>query len=207
MTYFLCKAGGLLAGSFAWSIGSTAYSTNSEASVAASWDAAILGMWQLTAFAAFISEDTTLTYTSASTASATFKQTTKTTTDHNIAGTSTSPCVGYRTSMLVTFRSAYATRWGRGRWFLPGPADNALATTGYELSTAASTAVADAVDAFFTDLGPNVSLQILHRKGSLDGTVAPNSVSPVTAADTPNLFGTQRRRADKQIPTRISISV
>lgn len=207
MTYFLCKAGGLLGGTFAWSIGSVVYSASAESAVESAWDAAILAMWEDSTLAPFIPSTTTLTYTSSSTASAEFKQTTKTTTDHDIAGTSSSDAVGYRTCIIVTWRSALATRWGRGRWFLPGPATNALASTGYELSTAASTAVSDGVAAFTSALGSTLQLQILHRKGSLDGAASPLSLSPVVTADTPNTFATQRRRADKIVPVRTTIVV
>jgi hypothetical protein len=207
VTYYLLKAGGLLGGTFPWSFGSVGFSAGAESSVATTWDAAILALWQDATLAPFMPATTTLTYTSASTASPEFKQTTKTTLDHSIAGGSSSDAVGWRTCIIVTWRSILSTRYGRGRWYMPGPATNALAATGYELSAAASTAVSDAVSAFSGALGGAITLQILHRKGSLDGAATPLSLSPVTSADTPNTFGSQRRRADKIVPTRTVISV
>jgi hypothetical protein len=207
MGYFLLKAGGLLAGSFPWSVNAVGESSASEATVASTFDTAFLAYWDSSGWNTMIPETTTLTYTSASTASATFTQTTKTETDHSTAGGGTADALPYRTAVLVTFRSVLATRYGRGRWYLPGPTTAALASTGYQLSSTAQGDLVTAMGAFFTALGSTITLQILHRKGALGGAVSPYSLSPVVTSDCPNTFGNQRRRADKLVPTRSSIGV
>lgn len=205
MTNFLYAFGGLLNGAAPWSVRTVGVSTQTEAATAASWDAAVLALWQQAAFTLYIPALTTLTFTSASTASAAFKQTTKTTTNHNIAGTSASKAVDYRQSVIVTMRTAKATRYGHGRMYLPGLASNAIdSTTGYIILPAAMTALKAAVDAFQAALAGNITLQILHRHGTIDGTVPALSMDAVTTMDMPNHFAVQRRRGDKVVPTRTS---
>lgn len=207
MTFFLCKAQGLLAGSFPWSFNSVMSGTVSEASAQTAWDAAIVALWTNATLAPFLPPTTTLTETSTSTATATFTQFTQTRNTHSTAGTSTSAAIGFRTCEIVTFRSQYATKWGHARWFLPSLATNALATTGYELSSAAQTAIVDGVNAFFTALGTTLAMQVFHRKAPISGYVPALSTSPVVSGDVPNTFATQRRRADKIVPTRMSITI
>jgi hypothetical protein len=207
MTYFLCKAGGLLAGSFPWSIGSVMYGTISEAAAQTAWDAAIVALWSNVALAPFIPTATTLTYTSSSTATPTFTQSTKTENTHAIAGTSVDPAIGYRVCEIVTFTTLFSTKWGRGRWYFPSLGYNALAAGGYSLAATAQAAMVTGVNAFFTSLGSTLQMQILHRKAPLSGAVTAYSTSVVNGGTVPNTFATQRRRADKIVPTRSAIIV
>lgn len=203
MTNYLCKAGGLLNGSQPWSMRWVMFSNLTEGATQTQFDAAMLALWQQAAFTLYIPALTTLTYTQTSTASATFKQTTVTKATHNIAGTSASKSLPYHVALVWTHRTAVATRWGRGRVYLPPLATNAADTTnGYIILPAAVTALAAACVAFETALGPSVIRQVLHRKGSLDGTRGPNSLDAVTGTDVPNIFVTQKRRGSKVVPVR-----
>jgi hypothetical protein len=207
MTYFLCRAQGLLNGSFPWSFGSVMYGTESESSSQTAWDNAVQALWTNATLAPYIPALTTLTETSTSTATPTFTQSTKTITTHNIAGTATDTALGYRTCEVVTFTSVFATKWGRGRWYLPSLAYNALSADGYSMLAAAQTAIVDGVNAFFSSLGSTLQMQILHRKAPLSGAVTAYSTSVVNGGTVPNTFATQRRRADKIVPTRSAITV
>jgi hypothetical protein len=207
MTYYLNTIQGLLADSFPWSMTMTTESSDSESAVQTTWDAAVLAMWNLAGLQTYLPPTTYLTQTSTSTASATFRQTTKTVSNHNISGGSSDPALPFRTCEIITFRSLFATKWGRGRWFFPGLSYNALAADGYTMLAAAQTELVDALNAFFSGLGGTVQPQILHRKAALDGATTPYSVSPITAADIPDSFASQRRRADKRVPVRSTVTV
>jgi len=203
MPNYLLTFGGLQNGAQPWSCRAVGVSSGNESATETAWDTAVQALWNTATLLPYIPALTTLTYTSTSTASSTFKQTTKTTITHSIAGTSASKAIGYRTCEVVTLRTAKATRYGRGRIYLPSLAINAVdTTTGYLILPAAMTALGTAVTNFFSSLGATITLQILHRKGSLDGTVSPLSMDPVISSDLPNLFCTQRRRGDKVVPTR-----
>lgn len=205
MTFYIHKAQGVI-GAFAWSFGAISSSTATESAAETAWGAGIAAMFGTTAFLGLLPTTVEFTLTSTSTASADFKQTTKTQTTHAITGTSASPALPYQVSEVVTLRTALATKYGHGRWFLPAMATNALATGGFVLSATAVSDIVAAVNAAFAAFGSTLSIQILHRKGSLNGAATPFSVSPVNSGDVPNKFVIQKRRADKFTVTRSAIT-
>ena len=182
-------------------------STDSEATAETAWSNAIEALYTFSGLAPYLPSTTTMTETSTSTASATFKQTTKTLTTHDVAGTSSDPALPYRTCEIITFRTLYATRWGRGRWYFPGLAYNALAADGYSLLAAAQTALVDGMNAFFGALSGSLIPCIRHINAPKDGAIGAYSNTIITACDIPNTFATQRRRADKIVPTRVTVTV
>lgn len=207
MTYYLLQASGTLSGSFPWSINAFGESSSSESTVANAWDGNFREIWTNETLAPYIPTTVEITETSASTASSTFKQTTKTTTASTTAGTSTSPSLPYHTCEIVTLRSALAKRSGRGRWYLPPFATNALAADGFSLLAAAQDALEGALTTFFSGITPTITLGVKHLKNSSDGTTTAYTMSQIVACDIPNTFAVQRRRADKLVPTRVSVSV
>lgn len=207
MAYFLAQASGTLAGSFPWSINSLLESSGAEATVSDSWTEAITALFEDDTLAPYIPSTVEVSETTVSTATAAFKQTTKTTESLSIVGTSTSPALPYHTCETVTFRTAYATRWGRGRWYLPPLATNAMAADGFSLLAAAQTALQAGMTAFFTAASSGFTMQVKHLRGSEDGTRGAATADAVTACDIPNAFAVQRRRADKLAETRLSVSV
>lgn len=206
MPNYLHTAEGTLNSSFPWSFTAKSTSTVTEAAAETAWAAGIAAWFNLPAFNAFLSADVELTETSTSTATVTWKQSTLTRTSHTIVGTGTK-ALPYHTSEIVTLRSALATKYGHGRWYVPPMDVTALATTGFILSTAAQTALRDAVNAAFASWAGVLNLQILHRHGSIDGVVAANSTSQVIAGDVANTFAVQRRRADKSAVSRLTLTI
>jgi hypothetical protein len=182
-------------------------SSGSESAVAVVFDTAARGVFTNATLAPYIPTTVEIIQTSVSTASANFKQTTKTITVSTTAGTSSSAALPYHTCEILTLRTAYATRWGRGRLYFPPLATNALAADGFSILAAAQTALKDGWDAFFTDVGSSFTVQLLHRKPTAGGARAANSVDTVTGADIPNIFSVQRRRADKLVPSRLTVTV
>jgi hypothetical protein len=182
-------------------------SSSSEAAVAIAFDTAFRAIWTNATLAPYIPTNTQITETSVSTASATFKQTTKTRTTGTTSGTSTDVALPYHTCEIVTWRTAQATKYGRGRWYLPPLASNALSAVGFGILGAAQTALVDGLNAYFASVGSTYTHVILHRKATAGGARAAYSTDPVIAADIPSVFTVQRRRADKIVPSRMSITI
>lgn len=208
MAFYLAQAAGLLNGAFPWSVNAVLSSSGSEATVAAEFDTAFRGIWTNTAFKVYIPVLVTIEQTSVATASATFKQTTKTTTVATTAGDGgASVALPFHTCEIVTFRTAQATKWGRGRWYFPPLTATALGTDGFEILAAAQTAMEGALTAYFAAVGATYEHVIVHRKATAGGARAAYTTDPVVAADIPNIFAVQRRRADKLVATRLSVTV
>lgn len=205
MPFYLHSASGLLGAAFPWSITAVSSSSASEAAAQTAWDAGVVAMWTSTGLNGLIPTTTSLTQTSTSTANASFKQTTKTSNTHADVGTGTGS-LPFQIAEVVTLRTAQATKYGHGRWFLPALAPASLATGGNLLSATAVTDLVTAVNALFTAIGSTLQFQILHRHGTLHGPGA-LTTDPVTSGDVSDKFVIQRRRGDKLVPTRSAITV
>jgi hypothetical protein len=204
MPNYLHKAGGTLEGGFPWSVGMVSTSSSDEAAAQTTWDDGFVALWGTAAFNALMPAGTILTYTSTSTASADFKQTTKTTTDHSTAGSATAG-LPFQAAEVVTWRTAQATKWGRGRWYLPTIGTGALATAGFVLSTTAVSDIVTAVNAGLAVWVGSLNFQVLHRKATLSGPGA-DTLTPIASGDVSDKLVIQRRRADKYVPTRTALT-
>lgn len=207
MAYYLAQASGLLNFSFPWSINFVLSAAASEATVSASFDPAIRGVFTDATFKAYIPTTVALGTTSVSTASATFRQTTKTTVSSSTVGDSSDVGLPYHTCEILTLRTSYATKWGRGRLFFPPLAVNALAADGFSILAAAQEAMQGAFNAYFTAVGSTYQHVILHKKATAGGGRAAYTTDTVAFADIPSTFAVQRRRADKLVPSRLSVTV
>lgn len=207
MAYYLAQVSGLLNTSFPWSMNFVLSATESEASVAALFNTAIRGVFTDVDLAPYIPTTVEISETSVSTASATFKQTTKTSTAATTAGTSTSVSLPYQVCEIITWRTSFATKWGRGRSYFPCLATNAIAAGGFELVAAAQTAFQHAWNGYFTAVSATYQHVILHKKATAGGARAAYTTDVVAAADIPLTFAVQTRRADKLVPSRLSVTV
>jgi hypothetical protein len=207
MAFYLAQASGLLNSSFPWSMNFVLSATTSESAVSAAFDPAIRGVFTDATFKTYIPTTVEITETSVSTASAIFKQTTKTTVSSTTAGDSGSIALPYHTCEILTFRTSFATKWGRGRLFFPPLAVNALAADGFSILAAAQTAMQGAFNGYFTAVGSTYQHVILHKRATAGGARAAYTTDTVAAADIPSTFAVQRRRADKLVPSRLSVTV
>lgn len=207
MAFYLLNGSGLLNGSFPWSVNAVCTSNASEATVATVFDGAFRAIFTDAGLTTYIPTTVEITETSVSTASAEFKQTTKTRTTSTTAGTSTSIALPYHTCEIVTFRTAYATKWGRGRWYLPPLATNALAADGFTILAAAQTDLQHGMNDYFSAVGSTYQHVILHKKATAGSARAAFTTDVVTAADIPSTFSVQRRRADKVVPSRLTVTI
>lgn len=204
MPNYLHKAGGTLSGGFPWSIGMVSTSSSAEAAAHTTWDAGVVAMWGLPALNALMPAGTRLTYTSTSTASGTFHQTTKTQTTHNTPGTAVEG-LPFQVAEVVTWRTAQATRWGRGRWYLPTIGAPALATAGFVLSTSSVSTIVAAVNAGLTVWVASLNFQILHKR-AIPGGPGADTLTPIASGDVADKLVIQRRRADKYVPVRTALT-
>lgn len=201
MANYLLVAGGELDNAFPWSITGACVSSESESQVALAWNTVWASVFGDATFAAFIPPMTKFTFSSASTASATLHQTTKTETTDSVAGTSTSPAIAFNSATIITLRTSFATRWGRGRWYFPGLATNALATNGYNYSAAAMTALSNALTSALTTFTASAVLSVAHHNVIVGGP-AQYSLTSVIGGDVSDQIARQGRRADKRLPLR-----
>lgn len=207
MAFYLAQASGTLNSAFPWSVNSVLSSSSSEAAVATAFDTAFRAIFTNATLAPFIPTTVAITQTSVSTASSTFKQTTKTRTTSTTAGTDASAALPFHTCAVITFRTSQATKWGRGRWYIPCLGTNALAASGFDMLAGAQSALVAGMNAYFTSVGTAYTHVILHRKATAGGARAAFTTDPVVAADVSNAFAVQRRRADKLSVTRLAITV
>lgn len=204
MPNYIHLAGGTLEGGFPWSFSMISTSSSAEAAAQSSWDTGVAAMFNSASFHGLLPTGTILTFTSTSTASATFKQTTKTTNTHSIAGTATQG-LPFQTAEVVTWRTARHTKDGHGRWYLPTIGIGALDTAGFVLSTTAVGDIVTAVNAGLTVWVGTLDFQVLHRKSTLSGSAA-NTLTPIVGGDVSNKLVIQRRRADKYVPARQTLT-
>lgn len=204
MPNYLMVAGGVLDTNQPWSVRMYGTSGSTEGTVASTWDSGITALWNTAAFLALMPTTNQLTYTYASTLDANWHQTTKTQSTHAIAGTATQALPPHICE-TITWRTNKATRYGRGRWYLPPLGSGALATAGVVLSATAVTDIVTAVNNFLVATVGTIQYVVLHRKGTKGG-LAPLSTDNIIAGDVPNRFTTQRRRDDKATVTRSTLT-
>lgn len=207
MTNFMHTASGILPGGFPWSFTLKSTGSISEAAAQTLWAAAINSFFTTAGVAALYSTAWSVTSTSTSTASASWKQTTKTTTNTTHAGTAATQELPDQMSMIVTARTANATKSGHGRMYFPAPVAAALAVGGGGLISAGSlTTLAGALSTQMTTLVTGgLSLQLLTRKATLNRPAL--SLQTVTGLEIVNKLGVQRRRADKLVVSRTTVAI
>ncbi|HSR54336.1 MAG TPA: hypothetical protein VLV83_26210, partial [Acidobacteriota bacterium] len=149
-----------------------------------------------TAYSALICADVQATEaTTAEVDPTTGGQLTKAADPRNDAGTSEAACLPFQCAVVVSLRTALATRAGRGRMYTPGVAVDQQ--DGGRLVTAAQTTIADSAKAMMDALnGAGLAPVIYHKAaGNFDG---------VTSLDVGDVIDTQRRRRNKLIEGRTS---
>lgn len=203
MTNYLHKASGVLASGAFWSFGLKTTGSISESAAETAWGSNINAFFATAGVAALYPTGMELTLTSTSTASSTWKQTTITRTTHTAAGSAATQELPDQEAMIVTYRSANATKSGHGRWFLPAPVAAALAVgSGGHLSAGSTTTLTGALATLRNNLiTAGLSPVILTRKATLSGLPA-FSTQAVTTWELVHTLGVQTRRGDKLVPLR-----
>ena len=207
MTFFLHKANGVQSSGGFWSFGLVTQGSISEAAAETAWGGAVSTFFGTTAIKALYTTGTVLNQTSTSTASSTFRQTTKTTTTQSVAGTNTGPMLPEFCSLVATLYSASATRYGHGRWYLPSPCALALVagTSGHVDNTALTTITTGLSTLFGSLHTAGLSPVLVTRNATLTGA-AQYSTRAIVRGSMPNQLMVQHRRGDKIVPSRTAFT-
>lgn len=204
MPNYLLVASGQIGGSFPWSLRMYATASGSEAAVETTWSSGIAAMFNATGFNGILPNTVNVNSTYTSTMDASWKQTTKTQTSASLTG-GAAQSLPWHVAEVVTWRTALATRYGRGRWYLPCLGSGSLATAGGKMSATAQTDIVTAVNALLAITVPSIQFVILHRRGTKTGP-GPLTTTPIISGDVPDGYDVQRRRADKYVPARTSLT-
>lgn len=126
------------------------------------------------------------------------KNDTQLTTAETLVGTDANQSLPNQDSVCVTLRTAKATKAGRGRFYLPPFGEDTV--TGGVLNATARGQVATAAQKMVQSLnGAGYTVGVFHRATILQDAVV--------SVDVGNVVNTQRRRRDKLIPVRSSLTV
>ena len=123
-------------------------------------------------------------------------------TDHTIPGTGVAPDVSQNTAILVSLRTANASKAGRGRQYLPAPVSAATGPNG-ALTNTVRNAIDTAYGAMVTSINTTHSFVIVHGgfHRNADGTVEhrPLTSDAVTDVKVRDVLATQRRRTSSAL--------
>lgn len=208
MTNFLHKASGTYASGATWSFGLVTAGSITEAAAETAWGGAVVAFFADTNVKALYSTGTVLTLTTTSTASSTFKQTTITRTTHSTAGTATTQTLPDEMALVVTWRTGFADKSAHGRWYLPTPVAAALGgTTDVKLGSTNATNIATALGTLVTSLTTaGLSPLLLTRRATQGGRAANTTRTITPPSDLCRTLQVQKRRGDKLVPLRTSIT-
>lgn len=115
-----------------------------------------------------------------------------------LVGTNAGASMPPQNAIVVSLRTALFTRAGRGRFFLPAPSVNSV-DTGRILAATVSSCATAAQKMIQSLNGAGYTVCVYHR--------STRTTDAVTSVDVGNVFDTQRRRRDKLVETRTSLSV
>lgn len=194
MSNFELYAQGALANGAAWSSRMYASGAVSEATAATAIHTAWGDLWA--DITTYMPASSTVTLTAAVTLNTAWKFGTRTETTETLVGTSASESMPIRTSPVITWKTAVASKGKQGRSFLPAAAVNAIATaadTGL-LLPAFITALSSGATAFLGALtAAGLTPLLLDRKDLSQITITGNKIA--------NKYRTQKRRDDKTVTT------
>lgn len=204
MTNYRAICGGLLGNTLPWSFHIGLQSAATESTVATDWNSAIHTLFTTATngLENFMSADVTVTQTFVSTLNTTFHQLTKTSVSTNlpITGTDANPSLPWNVAEVVTLRTAFATKWGHGRIFLPPFAEDQIAA--HVIKAATMTSMQTVFNAFFAFLtGAGHVPYIYNARALKDGTPA-FTLRLCNGYDLSNKPAQQRRRVSKIVPGR-----
>jgi len=168
------------------------------ASAQTAWSAAVSAFWTGELDALVTADVSVVEVSTASIDPATGKQISRLIDDVSLPGVATGEMLPFQCASCVSWRTALATRGGRGRIYLPPLAVSTLDTG--RLSSAAVTAIVAAVGELTGSLdGDGLALTLF------SGTTF--AQTPITGGDVGDVIDTQRRRRNKLIEARTSFAV
>lgn len=125
-------------------------------------------------------------------------QTTRVIGDVSRPGVDAGSMLPFQCAPAVSFRTAFATRWGRGRLYLPPPAASVLSAG--RLSEVAQDVILGAMQALFAGLQGDGLTPVIWSRTRLETTT-------IVSIDVGDVIDTQRRRRGSLIEERVSAAV
>lgn len=113
-----------------------------------------------------------------------------------LAGSNASGALPGDVALVTSLRTALSNRSGRGRFYLPGPAKDQVASADGRVEATAVTALLGNLSTAWTNYVATAAPVIYSR--------TLRSTTPVTSFDIGNLFDTQRRRESSMLESRVS---
>lgn len=157
------------------------------------WEGSVTTFWSGAVAALFANEVAITSLSTAEVNVATGRQSTRVDSAVSLPGTSTAEMLPFQCATAVSLRTIFATRSGRGRFFLP-PVSVAAIASGRLLTTATNT-LADGVEALMLSMQTGGATPVVYSR------VARAAVT-INAIDVGNVIDTQRRRRNKLIEAR-----
>jgi len=206
MTDFNLKVYGQLGGAFQWSFGLfVTGNPPSEGALEAAHHAAINAWWTtaVNGFDNFATPEVTLTGTSTATLTASLKQVSKTSTSFAaLAGTNAVESLPWDSVVILTTRSAFATKSAHGRIKMPTIGVNNILTGRYKPATL--TSLKTVWNQYFTSVtGAGVNPFIYNKHTKKDGTPA-NTKTLLNAFDLSDIPARDANRLSKFVPNRVT---
>lgn len=177
-----------------WSFGLYTDSNLSLTAMHSQWSTGITNFWA-TASALFCEDVVATRATTVELDPATGGQLTGAESARSDAGTSTAECLPFQCAPVVTLRTDILSRAGRGRFYAPSLAVDAVA--GGRMTTAARDTLADAAEDLVQGLTAAGGTLVIYHRGS-------GTTTPVTSLDVGDVIDTQRRRRNKLVEARTS---
>jgi hypothetical protein len=199
---FLAVANGTVGTSFPWTITFRLTGSVSEASALTGFESSMESFFTdaTNGILKLCSSQVSVTGYSVSTATAAWRQTTKSSATVSHAGTGTGESLPYTDSCVITWRSPNANKSGHGRTYLPPFVIGSV--VGGAFTSATTTQVKTQATALRTALSTaGLTMVVFNRSVLVDGTAA-FTLKTITHEDVPNLVAHQRRRTDKRAATR-----
>lgn len=125
-------------------------------------------------------------------------QTTRVIGDVSRPGVAVESMLPFQCAPAVSFRTAFATRWGRGRLYLPPPSAGVLSAG--RLSTSAQATILSAMETLFAGLQGDGLTPVIWSRTRLETT-------PIVSIDVGDVIDTQRRRRGSLVEERTSANV
>jgi len=200
MALYQLRASGTWNGAETWNFGLHGSSSASVAAVADSWAAALTEAWSGTgtpagALQTYYPEEVVLgTATAAALSATTGQQLARADVDVNLPGTSVAEMLPPQCAVVVSLRTPVANRTGRGRFYLPAPAVNAVAAG--LIAPAAQQDFVDAMTRLFASLDAAAFTPQLFSRSTF-------ILTTIDAFNIGNVFDTQRRRRNQLQEVRI----
>jgi hypothetical protein len=199
MALFLHRAAGVWPGEI-WNFTLHTTGSGSVGTAADAWETALATMWSgASGIGQYYTPEVVLeTATTSEIEQSTGQQLTRQDRNLGLAGTSEAEAMPPQVALVVSLLTVVANRSGRGRFYLPSPAAEVL--DGGRLDATVQGVIATAAGALFSALTSASLVPVIYSRTA-------HTTTTITSASLGDVFDTQRRRRDKLIEERVSITI